>query len=151
MTKSKGPILAVSLTLIIAALVAVFSFLPGDAPASAAADLNTFSGQDIAYQEQIAQLNLQAQDRQAIYQAQQAELASRLTLGRQRLQELTVLEQTLQQQIEQLNAVRAERQMVYEGQLQEASSQFDVRYAQLQAQLNEALARLAEANAQLGR
>ena len=157
MSKSTGPILAVGLTIIIVALVAVFSFLPGDVPASTAAETvdvaqtSTFIAQEATYQEQIDQLGQLAQNRQAIYQTQQEELATRLVQGRERLLEITALEQTLQKQIEQISAVRVERQMVYEGQIQEVNSQYEVRYAQLQAQLDDTFGRLAEANAQLGR
>ena len=111
----------------------------------------TLAQREGVYQEQIAQLDQTLQERQLIYQNQIQDLAVQITNAQNRVDQLIEQEQELQAQISQLEAARAERLTVYQSQLQQAQDQYNARYTQLQAQLNEIQSKLAEANAQLGR
>lgn len=172
--KHLGPLLAGGLTLAVVMVIAVFSFLPPQVlPQSEQAEVAatdnlastqivispvdtsqleaTMAEREATYQAQIEELGRALQERQAIYQGQIQELTAQIAAAQNQLNDLRAQEQNLPGQITQLEDTRAERQAAYQAQLQEFQNQFNDRIVQLQAQLNEAQARLAEANAQLGR
>jgi septal ring factor EnvC (AmiA/AmiB activator) len=166
--KYLGPILAGGLTLIIVVVVGIFSFLPAvqSAPVSVVQPqaatiapptlipvaVNGASAErEVAYQSQIQQLTLAYQQRQAAYQGQIQEIANQINAAQGQLSQLKAQEQALPPQLTQLEAVRAERLKVYQAQLEQVKNQYSDQLAQLQAQLNEAQSKLAQANAQLGR
>jgi len=172
--KRLGPLLAGGLTLAIVMVIGIFSFLPpevssqpGQAEVAAADNLAsnqivispvdtsqleaTMAEREATYQAQFEELGRALQERQAIYQGQIQELTAQITAAQNQLNDLKAQEQSLPGQITQLEDTRAERQAAYQAQLQEFQNQYNDRIVQLQAQLNEAQTRLAEANAQLGR
>jgi hypothetical protein len=110
-----------------------------------------FRTREAEYQAQVQQVNTLLQARQTLYSQQLTEWGARANDGEALLQQLTVQEQTLRSQIAQLEQARAERLAQYQGQVAEARNQFATRAATINGQLAEAQARLAEANAMLGR
>jgi len=166
--KHLGPILAGGLSLIIVLIVGVFSFLPM-APAEPATANNAapaageqivipavsnpdleaaLAEREAVYMAQIEALDQTFQERQAVYQAQIEQLTTQITAAQNQLTELQVQQQELPGQISQLEATRTERQTVYQAQLQELQNQYADRLAQLQAQVNESRAKLAEVTGQ---
>jgi len=166
--KHLGPILAGGLSLIIVLIVGVFSFLPvtpaepatannaasvaGEQiviPAVSNPDLEAaLAEREAVYMAQIEALDQTFQERQAVYQAQIEQLTTQITAAQNQLTELQVQQQELPGQISQLEATRTERQTVYQTQLQELQNQYADRLAQLQAQVNESRAKLAEVTGQ---
>lgn len=164
--KNLGPILAGGLTLLVVMLVGIFSFLPvgttaqpTTAPAGPivipAVDASkiqaSIAERDAAYQSQISQLNQTIQERQTTYQNQADTLQAQITSAQAQLTELKNQEQSLPAQINQFDKARADRLAVYQSQLNQLNQQYQDQLAQLQTQLNDVQAKLAEANAQLGR
>ena len=164
--KNLGPLLAGGLTLLVVMLVGIFSFLPAGAatqPAAASAGpivipavdttniQASIAERDAAYQAQINQLNQTLQERQATYQTQADTLKAQTTAAQAQLTDLKNQEQNLPAQISQFDQARADRLAVYQAQLDQLNQQYQERLAQLQTQLNDVQAKLAEANAQLGR
>lgn len=172
--KRLGPLLAGGLTLAIVMVIGIFSFLPPEVlpqpeqaevaaadnsssdqiviPAVDTSQLEaTMAGRKATYQAQIEELSRAMQEHQAIYQGQIQELTAQITAAQNQLNDLKAQEPSLSGQITQLENTRAERQAAYQAQLQDFQNQYNDRIVQLQAQLNEAQTRLAEANAQLGR
>lgn len=162
--KNLGPLLAGGLTLLIVLAVGVFSFLPAQpAPAAEsatgpivvpAADTGQLEAamaeRENVYQGQLQQLEQTYQDRQAMYQSQIQTLNSQITAAQNQLDDLTAQEATLSLQVAQFEQSRTERLNTYQAQLNELNPQYADRLSQLQAQINEAQAKLAEVNAQLG-
>ncbi len=174
--KNLGPLLAGGLTLLIVLGVGIFSFLPAERPTQATTeqpvaavpippteqiavpaepDTTQFDAamaeREAIYQAQIEELNQASQERQATYQAQIEASTVQIASAQNQLNDLKAQEQNLLAQVSQLETARAERLAVYQNQLQQVQKQYSDRYVQLQAQLNEARAKLSEANVQLGR
>lgn len=163
--KYLGPLLAGGLTLVIVLIIGVFSFWPAEQAVTAdppptqqivvsiveTTELEAaMAEREAVYQAQIEELSRALQERQATYQTQIQELTTQIAAAQNQLNELKIQEQNLPSQITQLEVTRAERLAVYQSQLQQVQEQYNNRLTQLQVQLNEAQARLAEANAQLG-
>jgi len=174
--KNISTILAGGLTLLVVMVVAIFSFLPApptdQAPTSQNAALpvpppaepvltqaqtdsiqieTTLAEREATYRTQIDILNQSLEERQATYQAQIQELTGQIVTAQNQLNELKGQEQNVLAQVVQLESARAERLAAYQGQLEQTQIQYNERFGQLQAQLNEARTKLGEANAQLGR
>ena len=163
--KSAGVIMAVAATSIIVLAIGIFSFLPGadfqalpnsatviplavapDTPAVQAA----FAAREALIQTQIQQLDQELAARESDYQARAAEMSALIMTGEGQLAGLQQQETALQQQVDQLLATQSERATVYDGQRQQAYYQYQVNIQQLKVQLDEATAKLADAQAQLG-
>lgn len=114
-------------------------------------NLPATSQTDSALRLQIDQANELLQVRQATYQGHIQELGRRIEDGQVQLDYLAQRETALQRQREQLQTVRATRLDSYAGQLTAAQVAYQARFDALRTQLQEAQARLAEANAILGR
>ena len=176
--KYLGVAIAVSLTLLLLAMVGIFSFLPppeADQPTNpqiiniepaVEAPLNSVMTQatmdpkqaemilaerEAAYQGQIIQLDQALQERQTTYQEQLQLLSSQVSQAQTQLDEFEVQEQLLLAQIAELEATRAERLALYQGQLEQARAQYNILFADMQAQMDEIRVKMAEAQAQLGR
>lgn len=117
----------------------------------AAQTIAAYQAREAQMQPQLSRLTETLQQRQAAYEQQLAELAARQAAL------VTGLEQTenqataLAEQIATLQVARNERLGVYQTQLDQAQVEYDARYATMALQLAEAEAKLAEANAVLGR
>jgi len=103
------------------------------------------------YLQQIQELSAEQQARQLTYQTQLNELSARAATLQTQLDTLTAQEEALRQQLSQFNVVRVERIVAYQSQLDEATAQYSAQQSQLQTRLNDARAKLAEANTILGR
>ena len=125
--------------------------LAQELPPAVAALQTAFADREAAYQTQLAQLQQAFTEHQTTYQQQLAEMNQRQTQTQAQAQQLANHAQTLQAQIAQLQAVRAQRQAQYQSQLETARTQYGARAAVINNQLVEVQARLAEANAMLGR
>jgi membrane protein involved in colicin uptake len=149
------------LTLALGALVLrpVDTFAAGSAVSISPAGVATLSAlpspgqpdQQPASQELVNQINRLVQARRATYQQQLDELSSRVQNGQAQIKRLEAQEQALQQQLTQLKAARIQRQAEYRQQLETANRDLEQHYAQYNAQYQEIEARLAQANALLGR
>jgi len=172
--KNVGVVAAVAATVVVVLGVAVFSFAPSgataapapgaptDAPAGApaavapaapvdpAAVQAAFAAREALLQAQIAELDRELADRQADYAARAQELADLIAAGEGQLAQLTEQETALQTQVSDLRVALADRQTVYAAQRGQAAAQYQANFDQLQLQLTEANARLADARAQLG-
>ncbi len=147
-------ITGIGLLLLAALLLATAGFRPAraqDTVSDPAALQAQFGQREAEYQAQIAQLQQAYAERQAAYRQQIEEMTQRLTLANNQLQTLASQEQALQQQVVQLQAARSQRGAQLQAQLEEARNQYAARAATINAQLAEVQARLAEANAILGR
>ena len=148
------------LTLLIVLIIGIFSFLPQEEPpqpavvvpaAPTTAQLEaTLTERETTYQAQVAKLNQTLQERRATYQTQMQDMNIQIATAQKQFNELKAQEQNLLGQAAQLETNRAERLAAYQAQLEQAQGQYNARYAQLQAQLNEARTNLANAQAQLG-
>ena len=125
--------------------------LAQELPPAVTAMQAAFADREAAYQTQLAQLQQAFTEHQAIYQQQLAEMNQRQTQSQAQVQQLANQTQTAQAQIAQLQAVRAQRQAQYQSQLEAARTQYGERATVINNQLAEVQARLAEANAMLGR
>ena len=172
--KHLGVLLASGLTLLIILMIGIFSFLPPQSAGSqvtaaetvvtvptsqpvilpAALDMSqveaNLAQREAIYQGQITQLDQALQTRQTSYQLQIQTLSSQVETLQNQLNDLQTQEQNLLAQLAELETGRAERLAIYQTQLEQARNQYNQRYAEMQAQLNEAQTRLAEVNAQLG-
>ncbi len=163
--KSVGVMMAVAVTSVIVLAIGIFSFLPRagfeappnpatviplavapDVPAVQAA----FAAREALIQTQIQQLDQELAARESDYQARAAEMRALITTGEGQLAGLQQQETDLQQQVDQLLATQSERATVYDSQRQQAYYQYQVNIQQLKVQLDEATAKLAAAQAQLG-
>lgn len=106
---------------------------------------------ELVYRQQIEQAASLLQERQATYQAQIEELTRRVQDGQAQLANLDTQEVALQQQLAQVQNARGVQLDSYTSQLAAAKEAYQARFDQLSAQLREADAKLAEANAILGR
>ncbi len=173
--KYVGVSLAVGLTLLIVIAVGIFSFLPQiqqppaetvpppEPVAPLTLDVSQSSTQGVTqpeedmarreavYQGQIGQLEQTLQAHQTTYQEQVDLLTGQVATAQAHLDELTAQEEALTGQIAELEGTRTERLALYDSQLTQARRQYEARYAELQAQLEEVLTNLEQANAQLGR
>lgn len=168
--KLLGPLLAGALTLLIIIVIGAFVFLPVDTDAESsevvAVDTPTLAlpavpaappieaeltWREETYQTQMSQLDQTLQDRHATYQSQIQQIGEQLAVAQNQLNQLQAQAETLTQQAAQLEATRAERISLYQTQLEQTSQQYQARYAEIQQAISQAQARLAEANAQLGR
>lgn len=120
-------------------------------PPEVAALQAAFAQREAAYQEQLAQLNQAYVERQRLYQQQLEEMNRRLATVQQQVQALRNQEETLRQQLNQLQSLRKERQAQYQSQLIQMRIEYTNRANAINAQLADVRARLAEANAMLGR
>ncbi|MCB0155881.1 MAG: hypothetical protein KDF65_13870 [Anaerolineae bacterium] len=168
-----GAWLAGGLTLIVIAVIGIFSFLPTESPApaepaesvlepvaapvvaapvldQAQLEANLAQREGI-YQGQVAQLDQTIQQRQQTYQEQLHLLNGQVGGTQEQLAALQAQEQVLADQVAQLEAARAERLNQYQAQLSQAQTQYSSRFNDLQTQLAQIQSRLVEANAQLGR
>lgn len=159
-----GVLLIVTMTVALVATVLFFSFAPTQsvvaepAPAQEAAVAAVdpavaalYTERAAALQAQAEQLQLTIQERQATYAEQLATLTAAQAVAEEQLGALAGQEELLHQQLAEFTNVRASRGAQYDLQLQEARGQYDARAAAIVAQLQEAQARLAEANQLLGR
>lgn len=169
-----GAWLAGGLTLIVIAVIGIFSFLPAERPAPAAQPETVLEPVVVApvvaapvldqaqleanlaqregiYQGQVAQLDQTIQQRQQTYQEQLHLLNGQVAGTQEQLAALQAQEQTLADQVAQLETARAERLNQYQAQLSQAQTQYSSRFNDLQTQLAQIQSRLVEANAQLGR
>ena len=89
--------------------------------------------------------------RQTAYAQQLAELDARRTALVAGLEQAEGQAAEVAQQVATVQAARTERLGVYQAQLQQAQAEYDARYGAMAQQLAEAEAKLAEANAILGR
>ena len=110
-----------------------------------------YQAREQLYLQQLAALNAEQQARQLTYDTQINELNSRAATLQGQLDTLTAQEEALRQQLSQINVVRVERIVAYQSQLDQATAQYGAQQSQLQARLNDAQVKLAEANAILGR
>lgn len=136
-------------------LLAVDDDVPTE-PEAAVAEATTeleavYRQREETYLQQIETLGAARLEREATYQGQVSELMTQVAGAQARLNALTAQEEALRQQLSQLNVVRVERIAAYQQQLDEVTAQYNVQQPQLQSRLNEAQAKLAEANAILGR
>jgi chromosome segregation ATPase len=158
---------ATILTILVLFTVLVFSFFPGSTvteEATTDVDVTAIPTQayssDVAdlqqqreeiYQLQIGQLDQTIQEHSTTYQQQLQLLNSQTATAQGQLASLQAQEQALLEQIGQLETTRTSRLETYQGQLIELRTQHNTHYAEMQRQLQEAQAKLAEVNAQLGR
>ena len=157
--------MTVAATCMIVLAIGVFSFMPGTEsgalsnPATVvrlavATDMpssqTTFAAREALIQAQIQQLDQELAARESDYQARAAEMSALIMTGEGQLAGLQQQETALQQQVDQLLATQSERATVYDGQRQQAYYQYQVNIQQLKVQLDEATAKLADAQAQLG-
>ncbi|MCB0212811.1 MAG: hypothetical protein KDJ52_25940 [Anaerolineae bacterium] len=168
--KYLGTVLAIGLTLLIVIAVGMFSFLPAEAepasvedvteslatpslptavePASLEADLTT---RETLYQAQITQLDQTLQERQAVYQGQIQEMSNQLVTAQSQLSQLQDQADTLSQQTNELKTLHDNRIATYQDELGKAQALYATRFTEIQQAIADAQARLAEANARLGR
>lgn len=106
---------------------------------------------EAVYLQEIAATSRLLQERQTVYQAQLDEMANRLQGGQAALDTLAAQEAALQQQLAQLQSARRARLDSYASQLAAARAAYQERFDLMGAQLQEVQAKLAEANAILGR
>jgi hypothetical protein len=165
--KYVGAIIAVAVASLAVVGIAVFSFLPksgADSPVAptqepgelaivapdSSAIQAAFDAREVLIQTQIQELDRELADRKADYDARVVELTDLIATGETQLTQLTTNEIALQGQIEQLEAALSERAAIYEAQRNQANTQFQISIQQLKLQLDEANAKLADAQAQLG-
>lgn len=163
--KNAGVVMAVAVTGIIVLAIGIFSFLPGaksEAPSNPAtvvplavapdmpAVQAAFAAREALLQAQIQQLDQELAARETDYQARAAEMSALIMTGEGQLAQLEAQESDLQQQIDQLLASQSERATAYATRRQQALYQYQVNIQQMKIQLDEATAKLAEAQAQLG-
>ena len=171
--KHIGTLIAVAVTAAIMLAIGVFSVLP--APESSAAPVGdgatadaapavqasasaadpgaiqaAFAAREALVQSQIMALDQELTAREADYAARADELATVIATGDAQLALLQQQEAELTQQLGDLLVAQADRTTVYETQRGQAYSQYQVNLQQLQAQLDEATLKLAEARARLG-
>lgn len=163
--KNAGVMMAVAATSLIVLAIGIFSFWPGAdleaqpdpatvTPLAVAPDMPAvqaaFAAREALIQTQIQQLDQELAARESEYQARAAELSALIMTGEGQLAQLQDQETVLQEQVDQLLVTQSERAAVYDSQRQQAFYQYQVNIQQLQAQLDEATAKLADAQAQLG-
>lgn len=163
--KSAGVVMAVAATSIIVLAIGILSFLPRAdfetlpnpatvVPLAVVPDTSAvqaaFAAREALIQAQIQQLDKEQAARESDYQARAAEMSALIMTGEGQLAELQAQETALQQQSDQLLATQSERTAVYDTQRQQAFYQYQVSIQQLKVQLDEATAKLADAQAQLG-
>ncbi len=163
--KSVGVMMAVAATSIIVLAIGIVSFLTGAdseaqpnpatvTPLAVAPDMPAvqaaFAAREALIQAQIQQLDQELAARESDYQARAAEMSALIMNGEAQLAQMQGQETGLQQQVDQLLVTQSERATVYDTQRQQAFYQYQVNIQQLKAQLDEAIAKLADAQAQLG-
>lgn len=104
---------------------------------------------EAAYQVQLSNMDKAWQERETTYQGQIQELTAQIGAVQAQLETLKTREQALSTQAAQLEQTRADRQASYQAQLEQVQNEYNARYANLQAQLNEIQVRMNEARAQL--
>jgi hypothetical protein len=162
-----GALLVVALTAAILLVLTTFNFAPAEATEpdvasqveplafTEAIDTDTgaveaaFVAREALLQSQIIELEGQLADRQEAYSVRAGELADLIATGSAQLADLEAQEQQLLQQADQLLQAQAERSRLYEGQSGQAYAQYQSSIAQLQLQLDQANAKLAELGLQL--
>ncbi|MCB0073640.1 MAG: hypothetical protein KDE20_19365 [Caldilineaceae bacterium] len=165
--RNTGVILAVTLTVALVATVLFFSFVPTtNILAEAAAASDTAATEAVAndpatmalYVERALTLQNQANELQRTIESRQATFAEQLTTlataqsaAEEKLAILAQQEELLRGQLEEFTAARATRNAQYAQQIQDAQAQYAARAQAITAQINEAQARLNEANQMLGR
>ncbi|MCB0156600.1 MAG: hypothetical protein KDD83_00590 [Caldilineaceae bacterium] len=164
--RNTGVILAVTLTVALVATVLFFSFVPTTnilaEAASASAETTAAAANDPAttalYVERALTLQNQANELQRTIESRQATFAEQLTTlataqsaAEEKLATLAQQEEMLRGQLDEFTAARATRNAQYAQQLQDAQAQYAARAQAITAQINEAQARLDEANQILGR
>jgi hypothetical protein len=165
--KSIGMLLVITATAAILFVLVTFNFAPAGAvdadlasqvpPAVTPDVISTeiraveaaFAAREALLISQISELDQELVDRQEAYEAHAGELADLIAAGGAQLAELRAQEQLLQQQSDQLLQAQEERSQLYEVQRGQAYSQYQSNIAQLQVQLDEANAKLAELGLQL--
>ena len=166
--KNLGVVLAVGITAVIVITIGFLNFFPvsepqltvgGDIPAPVAetvvvpdmaAVAAAFEARETLLEAQIAELDAEYANRLAVYDLRVEELSTLIVAGEGQLPQLQDQETGLQEQIDQLHAAQSERTTAYESQRQQAYYQYQVNIQQLQAQLDEANAKLYDALGQLG-
>ena len=165
--KNVGVVVAVALTALVVMVIAVLNFSPqvgaasGDmalpptaAPApiigDPAAIQAAFVAREALIQAQIQVLDHELAARSADYDARVVELTGLIATGEANLAQLSAGEIALREQVDELSAALADRGLLYEGQRAQAYQQYQASLQQLQIQLDEANAKLADARAQLG-
>jgi hypothetical protein len=165
--KYVGAIIAVALASLAVVGIAIFSFLPKSGTGSPAAATQepgelaavapdssaiqaAFAAREALIQAQIQQLDGELVDRKADYDARVVELTDLIATGETQLAQLTAGELALQSQVDELGAALSERATFYEDQRNQANTQLQINIQQLKVQLDEANAKLADAQAQLG-
>lgn len=165
--KNVGVVVAVGLTALVIAVIAVLNFLPKvgavageevlpavSTPALGAADpaaiQAAFAAREALIQAQIQELDNELAGRTTDYEARAAELGGLIATGEAHLARLSANEIALSDQIDGLTAALAERAALYDGRRTQALTQYQTSLQQLQIQLDEANAKLADARAQMG-
>ncbi|MCB0191285.1 MAG: hypothetical protein KDJ65_05020 [Anaerolineae bacterium] len=168
--KYLGTILAVGLTMFVIVTVGVFSFLPTEAEPAAAESIpeplpvpslpasfepnrlkTELTGRETLYQTQIADLDQTLQERQSIYHHQIQDMSSQLATAQNQLSQLQAQAETLSQQTHELQTLHDSRVATYQDELTKAQTVYATRFTEIQQAIADAQARLAEANARLGR
>lgn len=165
--KNAGVIIAVGMTALVVLAVVAFSFMPEagavqpdpaipDLPAAAATTGDpaaveaAFAAREALIASQARELDRELADRNASYQARAEELTALIATGEAQLAELESAELALQEQVTGLDTALVDRAALYEQRRVQAYTQYQTGINQLQAQLDEANAKLADARAQLG-
>jgi DNA repair exonuclease SbcCD ATPase subunit len=99
---------------------------------------------EATYQAEWANLQQARQQQQNEHQNQVETLQLKLVAAQKQLDELNSEEQALSTQVEQLEATRAAKQIGYKNDLEQARNEYGTKPAQLQSQLDQILAELAE-------
>ncbi len=117
----------------------------------AAEEVAAYQAREAQMQAQLSQLADALEERQTAYAQQLAELDARRTALVAGLEQAEGQAAEVAQQVATVQTARNERLGVYQAQVQQAQAEYDARYGAMAQQLTEAEAKLAEANAILGR
>ncbi len=166
--KNLGVVLAVGITAVIVITIGFLNFFPVSEPQltdgggilapvaetivvpDMAAVAAAFDARQTLLEAQIAELDAEYANRLAAYDLRVEELSTLIVAGEGQLPQLQDQETVLQEQIDQLHTAQSERITAYESQRQQAYYQYQVNIQQLQAQLDEANAKLYDSLGQLG-
>jgi chromosome segregation ATPase len=160
MMKYFGFLLFVGVVLILAILFTAVNFMPDSASDQSVivVPVNptiTYLEADLAereadYQTQLSNLEQTLQQHQADFETQSRELNRQIATAQAQLDTLTSQKEDLQAQVEQLEITRTEHLGTYQTQLEAVRREYTARQTKLQAELDEARAKLNEAGAQPG-
>jgi|GEM_PF-6279238 len=157
--KYLGPLLVVGITLFLVLLIGGLNLFSSRESSQAPIVISIDQGiaplktslakREAAYQTHLEELNKTLEAQQVKYQTKIDTLSAQILAAQNQLTDLQIQKQDLQSEFARLETIQSERSTAYQNQLQQIHDQYAENLAQLQTQLDEAKANLAEVNLQL--